>query len=107
LNPIPTLEGWLYLAVVIELFSRPSWLLDVRDVRREIVIDPPEIAWFERSSGKHSGLIFHSDRGSQYAGRTFHWVLYTGRMLQGVGMHRATPRANNFPSKGAKRGASA
>ena len=40
-----------------------------------IVIDALRMAWFKRHPGKHTGLMFHSDRGSQYASGTFRDVL--------------------------------
>jgi len=73
---IPTDEGWLYLAVVIDLFSRRIVGWSMRgDMRSEIVVDALEMAWFQRSPGKDAGLIFHSDRGSQYAGHEFSHAL--------------------------------
>ena len=73
---IPTEEGWLYLAVVIDLFSRRIVGWSMRDsMRSELVIDALEMAWFQRSPGKHRGLIFHSDRGSQYASHEFNQAL--------------------------------
>ena len=73
---IPTEEGWLYLAVVMDLFSRRIVGWSMRgDMRSEIVIDALEMAWFQRSPDKDRGLIFHSDRGSQYASREFNQVL--------------------------------
>jgi putative transposase len=73
---IPTEQGWLYLAVVMDLFSRRIVGWSMRDsMRSEIVIDALEMAWFQRSPGKGRGLIFHSDRGSQYAGHEFNQVL--------------------------------
>ena len=69
---IATDEGWLYLAVVIDLFSRQvvGWSLR-EDMTSNIVIDALRMAWFRRHPGKHAGLMFHSDRGSQYAGGAF------------------------------------
>ncbi len=63
---IATDEGWLFLAVGIDLFSRQvvSWSLR-QDMRREIVIDALRMAWFKRHPNREAGLIFHSDRGSQ------------------------------------------
>jgi transposase InsO family protein len=73
---IPTEEGWLFLAVVMDLFSRRIVGWSMRDnMRSEIVIDALEMAWFQRSPDKNAGLIFHSDRGSQYASREFNQVL--------------------------------
>ncbi|WP_265307666.1 IS3 family transposase [Verminephrobacter eiseniae] len=73
---IATDEGWLLLAVVIDLFSRQvvGWSLR-QDMTRDIVIDAVRMAWFKRHPRKHAGLIFHSDRGSQYASEDFRDVL--------------------------------
>ena len=57
-------EGWLYLAVVIDLFNREvvGWSIKPR-MTTDIVIDALTMAWFRR---KHApGLMHHSDRGSQ------------------------------------------
>ena len=58
--------------MVIDLFSRQvvGWSLR-GDMTRDIVIDALRMAWFKRHPGKHAGLIFHSDRGSQYASEDF------------------------------------
>jgi transposase InsO family protein len=73
---IATKEGWLFLAVVMDLFSRKVVGWSMRpDMQRNLVIDALEMAWFARSPGKKSGLIFHSDRGSQYASEEFRKVL--------------------------------
>lgn len=69
---IATDEGWLFLAVVIDLFSRQvvGWSMRA-DMTRAIVIDALRMAWFKRHPDKQAGLIFHSDRGSQYASEDF------------------------------------
>ena len=73
---IATDEGWLFLAVVIDLFSRQvvGWSLR-QDMSRDIVIDALRMAWFKRHPGKDTGLILHSDRGSQYASQDLRDVL--------------------------------
>ncbi len=73
---IATDEGWLFLAIVIDLFSRQviGWSLR-EDMSQDIVIDALRMAWFKRHPSKHAGLIFHSDRGSQYASGAFRGVL--------------------------------
>tara|TARA_B100001105_G_scaffold26841_1_gene18821 strand:- start:1616 stop:1906 length:291 start_codon:yes stop_codon:yes gene_type:complete len=65
---IATDEGWLFLAVVIDLFSRQvvGWAMR-QDMTRELVIDALRMAWFKRHPAKDAGLTFHSDRGSQPA----------------------------------------
>jgi len=76
LTYIATEEGWLFLAVVIDLFSRKVLGWSMRpDMQRDLVIDALEMAWFKRNPGKEAGLIFHSDRGSQYASDDFSAVL--------------------------------
>jgi transposase InsO family protein len=73
---IATDEGWLFLAVVIDLFSRKVVGWSMRpDMQRNLVIDALEMAWFARNPGKNTGLLFHSDRGSQYASDDFSDVL--------------------------------
>ncbi len=73
---IATDEGWLFLAVVIDLFSRQvvGWSLR-GDMSRDIAIDALRMAWFKRHPSKQAGVIFHSDRGSQYASKDFRDVL--------------------------------
>ena len=63
-------EGWLYLAVVIDLFNREiiGWSIKPR-MTTDIVLDALAMAWFRRRPAP--GLIFHSDRGSQYAAAAF------------------------------------
>jgi len=71
---IATQDGWLYLAVVIDLFSRQvvGWAMGER-MTRHLVIDALTMAWFRRQPAK--GLIFHSDQGSQYASADFQATL--------------------------------
>jgi transposase InsO family protein len=73
---IRTEEGWLFLAVVIDLFSRRAvgWSMQP-DMRRDLVIDALQMAWLGRSPNRMTGPIFHSDRGSQYASDDFNKVL--------------------------------
>src|SRR5580700_8523346 len=76
LTYIATDGGWLFLAVVIDLFSRKVVGWSMRpDMQRSLVIDALEMAWFQRNPGKKVGLIFHSDRGSQHASDDFSEVL--------------------------------
>ena len=63
---IPTGEGWLYLAVVEDLFSRMivGWSMD-ETMESRLVVDALSMALARRRPG--AGLVAHSDRGSQYA----------------------------------------
>jgi putative transposase len=69
-----TAQGWCYLAVLLDLFSRPvvSWAFaDHR--RRELPLTALQSALDARSPT--AGLVRHSDRGSQYASREYRNVL--------------------------------
>lgn len=61
---VPTGEGWLYLAVVLDVFSRRivGWAM-ADHLRTELVIDALEMAIHNRRPAP--GLIHHSDQGSQ------------------------------------------
>ena len=63
-------EGWLYLAVVLDLFNREivGWSIKPK-MTANIVMDALTMAWFRRQPA--AGLIHHSDRGSQYASHAF------------------------------------
>lgn len=71
-----TREGWLYLSVVLDLFSRRvvGWSLSA-SMDRSLVIDALGMALKGRSPG--AGLVHHSDRGSQYASGDFQKALET------------------------------
>jgi len=69
-----TREGWLYLAVVMDLFSRRivGWSMQSR-LKRELVIDALKMAMGSRHVG--NSLLCHSDRGSQYASGDYQALL--------------------------------
>ncbi len=70
-----TLEGWLYLAVVLDLFSRRivGWAMD-RTLRAEhLTMQSLHMALFGRQPD--AGLLHHSDRGSQYACKDYQALL--------------------------------
>ena len=71
-------EGWLYLAIVLDLFNREvvGWSLKprmtaatLREAATSIVMDALTMAWFRRKPAP--GVMHHSDRGSQYASHAF------------------------------------
>jgi transposase InsO family protein len=74
-----TEEGWLYLAVVIDLFNRQvvGFAMGQR-MTRALVMDALRMAWFRRHPPP--GLIFHSDRGSQYASNDYRKLLRDFKM---------------------------
>lgn len=77
---IPTREGWLYLAVCIDLYSRMvvGWSMDSR-ITKQLVVDAFNMAARNRPGAR--GLVHHSDRGSQYASQEFQNILHSYEML--------------------------
>jgi putative transposase len=59
-----TREGWLYLAIILDLFSRKivGWAMSDR-IKASLVENALNMACFRRKPG--NGLIFHADRGTQ------------------------------------------
>lgn len=80
---IRTREGWLYLSVVLDLWSRSviSWRAD-RNMDENLVIKPLEKAIRDRRPG--SELILHSDRGSQYASQRLRQILKENNITQSM-----------------------
>ena len=80
LTYIRTWEGWLYLAVVIDLYSRRviGWAI-ADHMRTELVLDALKMAIGLRNP--EPGLIHHSDRGSQYASHEYQRTLKAHGML--------------------------
>ena len=73
-------EGWMYLAIVLDLFNREvvGWSLKPR-MTADIVTDALTMAWFRRKPA--AGMIHHSDRGSQYASGACQAKLVEYRMI--------------------------
>jgi transposase InsO family protein len=69
-----TREGWLYLTVFIDLFSRRvvGWSMSSR-MKAKVVTDALRMAMWRRRP--QAGLIVHSDRGSQYASKVYRRLL--------------------------------
>jgi putative transposase len=70
-----TTQGWLYLAVIIDLFSRRVVGWSMADhMRTELVLTALDAALGQRIPSP-TGLVFHSDRGSQYASADYQAAL--------------------------------
>jgi putative transposase len=71
---IPTLEGWLYLAAILDLYSRRivGWAMSDR-MTSDLTQDALKMAIRQRRPGP--GLIHHSDQGSQYTDSTYQALL--------------------------------
>lgn len=77
---IPTEEGWLYLSVIMDLYSRKviGWSLSER-MTTTLVIDALQMALWRRQ--KPQGVIVHSDRGSQYCSHAYQALLADSRLI--------------------------
>lgn len=71
---IPTLQGWIYLAVVMDLYSRRivGWSMSGR-MKQDLALNALNMAITLRSPD--AGLIHHSDRGSQYVSTDYQMIL--------------------------------
>lgn len=85
---VPTAEGWLYLAVVLDLFSRRvvGWAT-ADHLRSELACDALRMALEHRRP--RGGLLHHSDRGVQYASESY------GRLLAEHGIEPSMSRTGN------------
>ena len=80
---IPTGEGWLYLACVMDLASRRivGWSMSER-ITADLVCRALSSAYWQRKPA--AGLIMHSDRGSQYASASHRQMIKDYRMIQSM-----------------------
>jgi transposase InsO family protein len=82
---VPTGEGWLYVASVLDLGSRRLIGYSMADhMRTKLVADALEMAAAARGSDT-AGIIFHGDRGSQYLSGDYRQLLADLDMIQSVG----------------------
>ena len=78
-----TQEGWMYLSTIIDLFSRKivGWAMRA-NMSTDLIVES-----FLNASAKrkiNTGLIFHSDRGSQYASKEFRKILNLYQVKQSM-----------------------
>ncbi len=78
---IPTNEGWLYLASVMDLYSRKivGWSMN-KTMTKELVIEALKMAYNRQKPAK--GLVHHSDRGVQYASNEYQKLLNQYGMIR-------------------------
>ena len=76
---IPTAEGWLYLAAILDLFSRKvvGWAME--DTLASYLVEQA-FHMAVQNRQRVAGLLHHSDRGSQYAGGSYQSLLTAQRM---------------------------
>lgn len=84
-----TAEGWLYVAVVLDLYSRRvvGWSMQPT-MTSQLVTDALTMAVWRRG-GKQTALLHHSDRGSQYTSESFQ------RLLSALGVTCSMSRSGN------------
>ena len=80
---IPTQNGWLYLATVMDLYSRKivGWSMDT-NMKASLVNNAITMAIWQRRPAK--GLIWHSDRGSQYCAKSHREILKDHGIVQSM-----------------------
>ena len=80
---VATVEGWLYLAVVMDLASRRivGWSMSDR-IKADLVCEALRSAYWRRKPA--AGLIMHTDRGSQYASDRYRRLIKDFRMIQSM-----------------------
>lgn len=80
---IPTKEGWLYLAIVIDLYSRQviGWSM-ANHMKTKLINNALTMAIWKRKPKR--GLIWHSDRGSQYASDSHRSILKDHGIIQSM-----------------------
>jgi transposase InsO family protein len=80
---IATAEGWLYLAVIVDLASRRvvGWAMSER-IKADLVCQAPRMAHWRRKPAV--GLIMHTDRGSQYASGSHRKLIKDYGMVQSM-----------------------
>ena len=81
---VPTLEGWLFLGVVMDMYSRKIVGWSMRDdLKADLVVDALAMAVSRRRPP--AGLVHHSDRGSQYGSLAFGKTLRESGLLASMG----------------------
>ncbi|HWL74755.1 MAG TPA: IS3 family transposase, partial [Burkholderiaceae bacterium] len=95
---VPTAEGWLYLALVLDLFARKivGWAMS-ETMPQELTIEALQVALGWRDPPM--GLVHHSDRGSQYAAKDYRKVLKARGII--VSMSRKGDCWDNSPMESA------
>jgi putative transposase len=87
---IPTDEGWLYLAVFLDLFTRKVVGYSMQStMQTKLILDALDMGIKQQGFGSESELVVHSDRGSQYASEEYR------EKLNDLGMTASMSRKGN------------
>lgn len=89
---VKTHSGWIYVAFVIDVFSRRiiGWQAS-RSLRTDLALDALEMAMWARRGESLSGLIHHSDRGGQYLA-----IRYTERLAEAGAVTSVGSRGDSY-----------
>ena len=92
LTYVKTHSGWVYVAFVVDVFSRfvIGWQAS-RSLRTDLALDALEMALWRRHSGRLEGLVHHSDRGVQYLA-----VRYTERLAAAGAVASVGSRGDSY-----------
>jgi putative transposase len=92
LTYVATASGWVYVAFVVDVFSRfvVGWQAS-RSLRAELALDALEMALWRRRRRRLDGLVHHSDRGAQYLA-----VRYTERLAEAGAVASVGSRGDSY-----------
>jgi putative transposase len=95
LTYVKTHSGWVYVAFIIDVYSRciVGWHVS-RSLRADLALDALEMAIWVRRSERLDGLIHHSDRGVQYLA-----IRYTERLAQEGAVASVGSRGDSYDSE--------
>lgn len=89
---VKTHSGWVYVAIVLDVFSRRivGWQVS-RSLRTDLALDALEMAMWARRGEDLSGLVHHSDRGVQYMA-----IRYTERLAEAGAVTSVGSRGDSY-----------
>ncbi len=92
LTYVKTHAGWVYVAFVVDVFSRfvVGWQAS-RSLRTDLALDALEMALWTRRAGRLEGLVHHSDRGGQYLA-----IRYTERLAEAGAVPSVGSRGDSY-----------
>jgi putative transposase len=92
LTYVKTHGGWVYVAFVVDVFSRfvVGWQAS-RSLRTDLALDALEMALWTRRAGRLEGLVHHSDRGGQYLA-----IRYTERLAEAGAVASVGSRGDSY-----------
>jgi putative transposase len=92
LTYVKTHSGWVYVAFVVDVCSRyvVGWQVS-RSLRTDLALDALEMALWSRRTQELTGLIHHSDRGSQYLA-----IRYTERLAEAGAVPSVGSRGDSY-----------